>query len=363
MATDSIPTVELSGTPRERGRRHGEALREQIAAVREQWLDSLTARFGVDPNAFIETFLGETRFIDAMRRWTPTLLQEIEGIAEGSGRAREETLAFQFMDEEWWFGATRLRRTPAAANRCSIVASRGRAGHPPILAQNMDLHGFLDGGQAVLRVRGTEGEPDATTLTIAGMIALCGANDAGLGVAVNTLWQLPSVVDGLPVACVARTILSRRSLADASDWIKSVRHASGQHYLIGDPDGFASFEASGVRVSEVPWSTLSPAYVHTNHPLTGSKAAPGNPAEENSRGRYATLCGIVAGNALSVEEVKSALADRSGSHAISVRRNPDNPGATMTFASIVMELKRPPAIQIAGGPPCSYPWRSVAGSD
>ncbi len=362
MATESIPVVELRGAPRERGRAHGEALRDQIAAVREQWRESLTARFGIDPAAFIETFLAETRFVDAMRRWTPTLLQEIEGIAEGSGRAREETLAFQFMDEEWWFGATRLRRAGAAANRCSIVATRGRGGHPPILAQNMDLHGFLDGGQAVIRVRGTDGEPDATILTICGMIALCGANDAGLGVAVNTLWQLPSAVDGLPVACVARTILSRRNLADARDWIASVRHASGQHYLIGDPDGFASFEASGARVTEVPWSASSPAYVHTNHPLAGSKDAPGNPAEDNSRGRYATLCGIVAGKALSAGEVKTALADRTGSHPISVRRNPENPGATMTFASIVMELKRPPAIQIAGGPPCSYPWRSIDGS-
>jgi isopenicillin-N N-acyltransferase like protein len=363
MATQSIPVVEVRGSPRERGRTHGEALRSQIAAVREQWRESLTARFGIDASAFIDRFLAQTRFVDAIRRWTPALLEEIDGIAAGSGRPRDETLAFQFMDEEWWFGAARLRRTPAAANRCSIVASRGRDGTPPILAQNMDLHGFLDGGQAVIRVRGSGGEPDATILTIAGMIALCGANDAGLGVAVNTLWQLPSAVDGLPVACVARTILSRRNLSDAREWIASVRHASGQHYLIGDPDGFASFEASGARVSEVPWSAAVPAYVHTNHPLTGGRAAPGNPAEENSRGRYATLCGLVAGKSLTVEEVKSALGDRSGSHPISVRRNADNPGATMTFASIVMELTRPPAIQIAGGPPCSYPWRRISASN
>jgi isopenicillin-N N-acyltransferase-like protein len=359
MATASITVVELRGSPRERGRAHGEALRDQIAAVREQWRESLTARFGIAPAAFIATFLGETRFADAMRRWTPALLEETLGIAEGSGRAREETLAFQFMDEEWWFGAARFRRAPAATNRCSVVASRGRDGAAPILAQNMDLHGFLDGGQAVIQVRGSNGEPDATILTICGMIALCGANDAGVGVAVNTLWQLPSAADGLPVACVARSILSKRTLGDARGWIQSVRHASGQHYLIGDPDGFASFEASGARVTEVPWSASSPTYAHTNHPLTGGKTAPANPAEENSRGRYAALCGIAAGKALSVEEVKSALADRTGSHPISVRRDPDNPGATMTFASIVMELARPPAIQIAGGPPCSYPYRTV----
>lgn len=359
MATESIPIVELRGGPRERGRAHGEALRAQIAMVRGRWRESLTARFGVDPAAFIETFLGETRFLDAMRRWTPALLDEIEGIAEGSGRPPKETLAFQFMDEEWWFGARRFRRTPAPATGCSVVASRAHDGHPSILAQNMDLHGFLDGGQAIIKVRGDGEEPDATILTIAGMIALCGANNAGVGLAVNTLWQLPSAADGLPVACVARTILAQRSLREAGVWIRSVRHASGQHYMIGDPDGFASFEASGAGVSEVPWDSSSFAYVHTNHPLTGGKSAPRNPAEENSRARYSTLCEIVAGKALSINETETALSDRNGAHPISVRGRADNPGATMTFASIVMELKRPPAIQAAGGPPCSYSYRTI----
>lgn len=359
MATEAIPLIEVRGDPRRLGRAHGEALRDQIATVRGQWRESLGARFGANPDAFIETFLAETRFLDAMRRWTPELIDEIEGIAEGSGCSRDETLAFQFMDEEWWFGARRYRRAGAPAAGCSIVASRGRGGRPPILAQNMDLHGFLDGGQAIIRVRGEGGETGATILTIAGMIALCGANDAGVGVAVNTLWQLPSAPEGLPVACVARTILAKRSLREACAWIQSVRHASGQHYMIGDPGGFASFEASGTRVAEVPWDSSSPAYVHTNHPLTGGKAAPGNPAEENSRARYATLCATVAGKALSIAEVEAALANRAGAHPIAVGRNAENPGATMTYASIVMELKRPPAIRIAGGPPCSFPYRPI----
>jgi isopenicillin-N N-acyltransferase like protein len=358
MTTPAVPVVELRGAPRVRGHAHGEALRDQIATVRDQWRESLTVRFGVQPDLFIETFLAETRFVEAMRRGSPSLLDEIEGIAEGSERPLPETLVFQCMDEEWWFGAARFRKAANAANRCSVIASPARDGYPAILAQNMDLHGFLDGGQAVIRISGG-GEPDATILTIAGMVALCGANDLGVGVAVNTLWQLPGSVEGLPVACVARSLLARRSLAEASDWIRSVRHASGQHYLIGDPEGFASFEASGTSVSEVPISDSSAAYVHTNHPLTGRKAVHGNPAEENSRSRYQTLCGVVANRSLAIADVESALSDRSGIHPVSVRRNENNPSATMTFASIVMELSRPPAIWIAGGPPCSFPYRPV----
>jgi isopenicillin-N N-acyltransferase-like protein len=254
------------------------------------------------------------------------------------------------MDEEWWFGARHYRQASTEANHCSIIASRRRDGQAPILAQNLDLRAYLEGGQAVISTA-INGGPRTTVMTICGMIGLCGANEAGVGVAVNTLWQLPSAADGLPVACVMRGILQQPNLAAATKWICQPRHASGQHYLIGDPGGFASFEASATLVSNIPWKD-SPVFVHTNHPV----AAPPNErlkkAEENSRGRYATLCNLMATKTPTVDEVKAALSSREEPHPISVRSSPDDATSTMTFASIVMELKRPPTIQLAGGPPC-----------
>src|SRR5262249_7521889 len=152
------------------------------------------------------------------------------------------------------------------ADSCSIIAIRGGEGRAPILAQNMDLRAYYDGGQVVIDVA-TDRGPRASVMTICGMIGLCGANDRGLGVTVNTLWQLPSAPDGLPVACVMREILARENVAAASRWIREPRHASGQHYLIGDATSFASFEASATAVNEVPWPDSSPSYAHTNHPL------------------------------------------------------------------------------------------------
>jgi len=350
VSASSLPFLRLSGSPRAQGRQHGEALRKSINDLRRRWRESLTQRFGVHPDSFIEAFLAQTRFVAAIRHWSPALLEEIEGISEGSGRSLPETLAFQFMDEEWWFGARHYRQASTEANHCSIIASRRRDGQAPILAQNLDLRAYLEGGQAVISTA-INGGPRTTVMTICGMIGLCGANEAGVGVAVNTLWQLPSAADGLPVACVMRGILQQPNLAAATKWICQPRHASGQHYLIGDPGGFASFEASATLVSNIPWKD-SPVFVHTNHPV----AAPPNErlkkAEENSRGRYATLCNLMATKTPTVDEVKAALSSREEPHPISVRSSPDDATSTMTFASIVMELKRPPTIQLAGGPPC-----------
>ena len=345
--SNSFPILRLFGTPHEQGRQHGEELRESIARVREQWRASLTLRFGVQPDKFIEAFIGDTNFVDTIRRWCPEQLEEIEGIAEGSGRSLPETLAFQFMDEEWWFGASRFPPPAAHANHCSVIASRARDGRPPILAQNMDLRAYLDGGQAVISTAREVG-PRTTVMTICGMIGLCGANEAGLGVVVNTLWQLPSAPEGLPVACVMREILEHRDVAAASAWIHRPRHASGQSYVIGDPSRFASFEASAAAVDEVPWEN-SPSYVHTNHPVCGTARV--RRAEENSRGRYQTLCDLTADKSPTIDDVKSALSSCEGPHPISVRPAPHDPISGMTFASIVMELTRPPTIQFASGPP------------
>jgi len=350
VSASSLPFLRLSGPPKAQGRQHGEALRKPISDVRYRWRESLTQRFGVHADSFIEAFLAQTRFVAAMRHWTPALLEEIEGIAEGSGRSLPETLAFQLMDEEWWFGARHYRQSSAEANHCSIVASRGREGQAPILAQNMDLRAYLDGGQAVISTV-TNGGPRATVMTICGMIGLCGANEAGVGVAVNTLWQLPSAADGLPVACVMRGILEQPDLAAATKWICQPRHASGQHYLIGGPGGFTSFEASATMVSNISWED-SPVFVHTNHPIATPPNERLKRAEEDSRGRYAALCNLMGAKMPTLDEVKAALSSRQGPHPISVRPSPDDATSTMTFASIVMELKRPPTVQLAGGPPC-----------
>ena len=364
MGIKNLPVIDLTGSPRERGRAHGEALRQPIAEVRGRWRASLAARFGVHPDVFIATLLAENHFVDATRRSTPELLEEIEGIAEGSGRPDAETLAFQFMDEEWWFGTKRFGPAAQPLNRCSLIASRAAQGQSPILAQNMDLRAYHDGGQAVLRIiddRAGDRAPSATILTICGMVALCGANDLGLGVAVNTLWQLPSSSEGLPVACVVRGLLTQRNLTEAARWIAKTAHASGQHYMLGDADGFASFEASGKAVRRVSWDAAAPNFIHTNHPISSEGSARHLPAEENSRGRYQMLCELAGAKTLEVAQVQSALADRSGPHPISVRPADGDDAGMMTFASIIMELKRPPAIMIAAGPPCSNPYRKIAG--
>ncbi len=235
--TTGLLVVDCAGTARERGEQHGETLREQIAAGLGRWMDAIAAAHGIAPDAYLAGFVRGTDFLPAIRRWTPDLLEEVEGIARGASQPWERIYAYNLLDEAWTWASDRKAGT---APGCSAVGFAPPGG-VPILAQTMDIDRFHDGGQAVLRITGGA-DPDVLVFTYAGTIGLTGCNAAGLALVVNNLDVLPSSRAGLPVAFVIRGILARRTLADAVSFVREVPHATGQHYGMAAPAGLASVE-------------------------------------------------------------------------------------------------------------------------
>src|SRR5579862_9544441 len=165
MAVTPDAIVECRGTGRERGRAHGEALRERIGGLLERWDADVATRLHRPAAALVADLVGTTGFAAAVERHTPDLLEEVRGIAEGAGVAFERVLALNLMDEEWWFTA------PAAPrDACTLIAVAGDGARPTLLAQNMDLPEVMDGAQAILRLG--EGDAAGAVLTAAGMVGL-----------------------------------------------------------------------------------------------------------------------------------------------------------------------------------------------
>ncbi|MCJ7624255.1 MAG: hypothetical protein MUO76_12190, partial [Anaerolineaceae bacterium] len=98
-----IRVIELKGSGRARGLAHGEALRADIHELFGNWKENIRQDMGMDPDVFLEQMLTETDFIPAVKRWTPELLDEVEGIAEGAGVDFNTVFARQLSDEEIWF--------------------------------------------------------------------------------------------------------------------------------------------------------------------------------------------------------------------------------------------------------------------
>src|ERR1700719_5076941 len=107
-------------------------------------------------------FVSTTGLIAAMERTAPDLVEEICGIADGAALPFELIAAYNLMDEQWWYD---LSVPPEAEPGCSLVALSDP--RHTVLAQNIDLPGFMDGSQVILRLR-EPGRPEALVLSSAG---------------------------------------------------------------------------------------------------------------------------------------------------------------------------------------------------
>jgi hypothetical protein len=141
--------------------------------------------------------------------------------------------------------------------------------------------------------------------------------------------------------------------------LRGVRHASGQNYIVATPEGLIDLECSadGAVPARPPEAGPGTTW-HTNHPLEAAPAGRGG--EGNSRRRLATLdrrLGAAAGP-WDAALARSVLADRGDAeHPIS--RRLDQGTGFFTFASVVWQLSGEPVAEIAPGPPCSTPYRSL----
>lgn len=379
MNTSEMPVVELSGTPRHCGQIHGEALRSQIAETLARWRANIATEYDPDVDRFIDVFLEATRFPAAIERWTPGLLDEIEGLAEGAGQPGRDLLALQLMDERWWFDTERKAAAKAGLEpsggdkNCTSFGTAESAGGTTLMGQTMDIEVWSEGLQALLHLHDADGT-ETYLFTIAGFLGLLGVNSHGVGICCNALFELDHSDDGLPVAAVVRGVLRRKDAAEAAAFVREIKHASGQNYVIGDPGEVMSLECSAASVA--PYAPLSGGarVWHTNHPLSNDdtalyRAREGKTGREpirfegtNSAKRFAAIERRLGDPRRSVElaDLKLALASEDDSdHPIARRLDPGTPNAIgYTAGTAIYELKDQPVLHLAAGPASITPFQT-----
>jgi len=341
--------VKLRGTSFERGLQHGTAIKGAIDLAVQRWKTDLRELRNSDPDLLIAEFLQATEFMPAIQKWTPDLLEEVRGMAEGSGQPFETMLAYQLVDELWVY------LDEPDAHHCSSVGVARRGHRPAFIAQNLDLESFRHGTQTVLHIRPPEGEPEQLVFTTAGLIGAVGVNRSGVAVGANTLMQLQASKDGLPVAFLVRGVLARMSEPSALTFLNSVKHASGQNYMLGIGGKVFDFEASARGVTRYrPCQGDSPVF-HTNHPLVNRDLKHWHTARQEGGGsesRFDALRRRFGAKASDLSE-KAAMA------ALRSRDTPRSPlcrslgegRSSFTFGSVIMTLSDPPSLQVTCGPP------------
>jgi isopenicillin-N N-acyltransferase-like protein len=232
----------ISGKPRERGRLYGKRFSEPI----REWLDrEVYQSFAKEPARREELFRYAAACTPFIKSYSPEILDEMEGMAEGSGLKLEEHLLITLHEELYHKGALRLE------GHCKAVASGppDTADGQSYVGQTWDWMISTYGKSQMLLWQRGEG-PSVLAYSYPGMWVGAGVNSSGLGLAWTSagLGSKTGARIGIPTYVLIAQMLYQRSLADALEEAKRARQAGWFAFLLADGEGrLAQVEGSPDR--------------------------------------------------------------------------------------------------------------------
>jgi isopenicillin-N N-acyltransferase-like protein len=343
----SWPVIVATGGPRERGRAYGEQARERVHGSLELYEDVFRHYTGMRWAAARDragVFAGP---IDA---YDVRLLPEIEGIAEGAAVDAEDVLALNVRTEVM-FGMA----LPECTAVCTPTGSN--EGAHVLLAQNWDWKPGAR-GTCVLLVEALQGGPPFVTLVEAGLLAKCGMNEQGIGLAATALTStLDRGSPGVPFHAILRRVLTSSSFDEAVDAVTAPTRASSGNFMIASRDGRAiNLEAAPGDADQV-YRSQRERLAHANHFLRpsrdGFKDLERLDETSTSLARQAAADAWVSTTGeRSIDDVLEALRDHTAS--ICQHADGEEPAVATyeTVAAVAMELAEG-KLWVTEGPPCT----------
>lgn len=274
----------------------------------------------------------------------PELLEEVRGIAEGSGVGLDEIMLLNCRYE-----ITKFPR-PNECTSFAILPEAGEGGKTYI-GQNWDYRAGILENVVVLRLE----EPDGTRiigLAEAGQVIRNGFNNHGIGLCANNLQSVDdSMGTGIPVTFLRRKVLSCDSFLQVKTLIKDVKRSVSCNFMVASAGGFAlDLEAhpGGADILE----PLNGILTHANHFVRYPER---NALETSPRGeRLRVLLEKRAGH-IDVPWIKQCLGDHEN-YPKAICRHPSDVllplrRRSITVASVIYDLESG-AAHICAGPPC-----------
>jgi isopenicillin-N N-acyltransferase like protein len=253
-----LPLIEISGSPRERGRQYGEQAREQI----ERSIAWYSEQFSATASLSWDVVLANARRWEPLvEAYLPEALPEMQGIAEGSGFRYEEILALNGRGE-LSAGNPFLDDAAEGCSSYSILPEAAGDGHA-YCGQNWDWRSAIVDTVVMLRIE-QPGLPTIVMQVEAGQVGRQGANSAGIGLNANGLGARFGDRLGMPQPYIRRKILNSRDMNDALEAVFRSRQALCTNLLFSHRDGFAiDLETTPGRHG---WGyPVDGVLVHTNH--------------------------------------------------------------------------------------------------
>jgi isopenicillin-N N-acyltransferase-like protein len=349
MRSSAIPIIEVSGGPLQRGQGQGEGAKNLIHTALDRYRKILPDACNFSWKNVLQkagTFLRPTQ--EAF----PDFIQELEGIAQGAQAPFNEIWALNCYQEL-------LEIVPRSTGCTSLAIGTNHTtnGHV-FLAHNEDWLSIDRETIYLVRAKPVD-RPAFLGMTYGPLLANIGFNEAGVGVAINSVFAKDARL-GIPRILFSRAVLNSRTIEEATQACLLPKRAGGYHYLLADRKGcIYSVETSATRhdvnTSEMGWE------IHTNHYLsTKLKVLETERDLNNSQLRFHRAQELLETQlgSVNLESLQSLLRDH-GNRPDSICEHEDINTLPhqrfQTLVSMIMDLTQG-VMWAASGPPCEYPY-------
>jgi isopenicillin-N N-acyltransferase-like protein len=233
MTTASVPFIEVSGEPRERGRQYGEAAREQIHRSITFYRDAYARAAKLSWDQVREH---APRWVPLIDAYLPDILDEVHGIAEGADVTFEDILALNGR-AELSVGNPFAEQKDDGCSSFAILEEASGDGHV-YCGQNWDWRSAIADTVVVLRIV-QPGKPTIVMHAEAGQVGRQGANSAGIGLNANGLGTRFGAQMGIPGTYIRRRILDSPDMFEALEAVFSAQQTFCTNLLLTHREGFA----------------------------------------------------------------------------------------------------------------------------
>ena len=341
--------IELSGTPFSIGKTHGERASALINNSLKNYKKLFKALAGV---SWPEAQRMARDFIQPINACDPEILEEMQGIASGSGLSLEDVIAINARSELLYSNSA---KDGEGCTAVAVMPERTACGRL-LMGQNWDYTPLAAGALVMLRIS-QQNKPEILMVTEAGMVGKIGMNSCGLCTGLNAL-SAPSVPKGVPVHVALRLLLNGENLTQATAFLEHTPVAGCGNIILG-----SAFAALNIEIGPDDFDVLCPRgglLVHTNHYLSPRfahyKSSTGN-RTVNSYIRQSRMEGFFENtdHKVKIKDLKQAFSDH-GDYPDGICRHPDPkkdpPHQAQTNYSVIFDMQKL-EMHLSKGNPCS----------
>lgn len=332
------------------GRQYGQQAKVQIAHAIADYREVFAETSSMSWEEIQKVALS---YVDITRRETPEVMEEVEGIAEGSGFSLADIMIVNCRYE-----ITKFPK-PKECTTAVVMPEAGKDGRM-YLFKNWDYRVGIMDHVVIIHIT----EPNGTRmvgLAEAGQVLRGGMNSFGIGLACNNLQSIYDKWDvGLPSVFARRQMLKMGNFADAVNWLKTFPRAVSNNMMVCS---FNEKLAADLEVYPEGTDVIEPeagVLTHANHFIVQPQIY-ALPAKSQRDARLRELLMQERGN-IDVDYIKLCMADHVNYPQALCRHAPDPKiRLAMRTTTVATEIYDYEAgmLHVCSGQPCCGEFRTI----